>query len=405
MTPLKPTILVLMGGYWPGHESTGPNQSLVGLCKALGGEFSFKIVARDRAFGGSAPLAPSGRWIELGFAQVQYCKVTMSGSEGLAKILRTTRHDVLAMNGFFDREFTIPAVLLRRLGCIPRNPAVLSTRGEMASGALSLKTPRKTAYRAIARYAGLLRDVWLHGTERHEVEDIRARFPWSRGILMAPNVRTLVDVPAMVREQRNVGSRCRLVFVGRIARVKNLAFALDVLRRVVAPIDFDIYGPIDEPDYWMECARIIGELPENIRVTHKGEIANVKLPTEIGSASGMFLPSLGENFGHAIFEALSCGVPVIISNKTPWRGLEKDDAGWSLPLENAEEFIAAIHTLAQMKPEQHARLRIGARTRAERWVAQSDAIEQNRQLFATVLSEPIANSRLPGGRTSRELVE
>jgi glycosyltransferase involved in cell wall biosynthesis len=382
----KPAILVLMGGYWPGHEATGPNQSLRQLCMSLHNEFRFHIVARDRPIGASIPLAPSGCWMDHGFAQVRYCKVTACGASGLLEILRRTPHDILALNGFFDREFTIPAVLFKRLGLIPRKPTVLSTRGEVAKGALTLKGPRKAVYLTVARHARLIRGIWLHGTCQSEAQDIKLRFPWSKGTLIAPNVRGLVGVSAVHRARRGSNDRCRLVFVGRIARVKNLAFALDVLRAVCVPVDFDIYGPISEPDYWSECARIIQQLPQNVRVIHKGAISNADVPAEIWSADLFFLPTLGENFGHAIFEALSCGVPVLTSDQTPWQDLEAKQAGWSLPLANHGAFAAAIELLAAMKPEQREVLRRGARTLAES-SAEVDAVEANRRLFATVLGE------------------
>ena len=42
--------------------------------------------------------------------------------------------------------------------------------------------------------------------------------------------------------------------------------------------------------------------------------------------------SLNENYGHSIVEALSQGCPVLISDKTPWKQLEKFNAGADLPL-------------------------------------------------------------------------
>jgi glycosyltransferase involved in cell wall biosynthesis len=59
------------------------------------------------------------------------------------------------------------------------------------------------------------------------------------------------------------------------------------------------------------------------------------------------LPTFGENFGHAIFEALLAGKPVLISDKTPWLGLEKKKLGHDLPLESAG-FDRALRFYASM---------------------------------------------------------
>jgi glycosyltransferase involved in cell wall biosynthesis len=57
----------------------------------------------------------------------------------------------------------------------------------------------------------------------------------------------------------------------------------------------------------------------------------------------------GENFGHAIAEALQHGKPVIISDRTPWRNLKTANAGWDLPLEEKSftEILRVSHSMNQ----------------------------------------------------------
>lgn len=380
----RPVVLALMGAYWPGSESTGPNLSLKEMCRALAGEFEFKLLARDRPFGAATPAVASGLWIEQGFAAARYCSVSRTGAEGLRGILCETPHDMLWLNGFFDREFTLPALMLRRLGRIPRRPTLLSPRGEMAGGALGLKVGRKSAWLMAARHTGLLADVWLHATGPRERQDIEARFPWSKGIVEAPNVRAMI-APVGTGEPTD-GDVCRLAFVGRIARVKNLDYALSALRGVGAKVSFDIYGPIQDAAYWAECRRLIAALPANISAVHKGEIANADVPDIFAATDMLFLPTKGENFGHAIFEALACGVPVLISDQTPWQDLEGQRAGWSLPLADVAGFSAVIDAFASMTVDQRARLALGARGVAERWHRDSGAVAKSRAMFKAVLA-------------------
>ena len=383
MSRSKPTILVLMGGYWPGHEATGPNQNLRHMLSELAGDYAFKIVARDRPPGASLPLTQSGAWTERDLAQVQYCSISWRGAEGLSDLLRTSNYDVLALNGFFDREFTIPALTLRRLGRIPPKPTVLSVHGEMAAAALRLKAGRKRAYIALSRQSKLLRSVWMHATSAREADDIDAQDLGSKGILNAPNLARLVSSDAS-RTKLSDGT-LRLVFVGRVARMKNLHFAIDVLRQVRTQVTFEIVGPIVDPAYWSELRHSLSSLPKHIKVTHCGEIANDLVPDRIAGADLFFLPTLGENFGHAIFEALSSGVPVLISDRTPWQNLAGQSAGWTLPLCEPRAFVAAIETLAAMTAPKRAALRAGARALAERYVIDRDASGAARRMFETVL--------------------
>ena len=61
----------------------------------------------------------------------------------------------------------------------------------------------------------------------------------------------------------------------------------------------------------------------------------------------MYLPTQGENFGHAILESFMNSRPVIISNKTPWLNLEKENVGWDLSLDE-RNFSTIIDKAADM---------------------------------------------------------
>jgi glycosyltransferase involved in cell wall biosynthesis len=54
-------------------------------------------------------------------------------------------------------------------------------------------------------------------------------------------------------------------------------------------------------------------------------------PQPYAVASLFLLPSHGENFGLSIAEALACGVPAIVTDTTPWSGLNQIGAGWCVP--------------------------------------------------------------------------
>jgi glycosyltransferase involved in cell wall biosynthesis len=54
------------------------------------------------------------------------------------------------------------------------------------------------------------------------------------------------------------------------------------------------------------------------------------------------LPTLGENFGHGIIEALGTGRPVIISDQTPWRGLQAAGVGWDVAIDESDQLLRAL---------------------------------------------------------------
>ena len=382
----RPSILVMMGAFWPNNDASGPNQSLKSLATALGPWFDFRIVARDRPFGAGAPMAGSGEWHERGFARVRYCETGRAGARDLREILSGTPHDILWLNGFFDREFTLPALRLRRMGRIPRMPAIVSPRGEFGPGALGLKSGRKQLYIRALHWLGLLRDVTLHATSDAEAADIRAALPWVGKVAVAPNLRALLPRPDFIE----ANDALRIAFVGRVSPVKQLHYALDVLARVKARVNFDIYGPAQDEAYWRRCESQIATLPTNISVKWHGETPNEAIVAAIALADLFFLPTAGENFGHAIFEALCCGTPLLISDQTPWRDLESARAGWDLPLANPNAFAATIERFAALPPSARGKWRDGARAMAESWFERSDGVTRNRAFLMSLLSEGAA---------------
>jgi glycosyltransferase involved in cell wall biosynthesis len=384
LSATRPVILVLMGAFWPGSDSAGPNQSLKGFCTALAEDFDFRIIARDRPFGAPARTAPTELWTDLGFARISYLQGRRFGAAGLRALLRQTPHDLLMMNGFFDREFTLPTLLMRRAGLVPGRPALLSPRGEFGGGALSLKAPVKRAWLAAVRMGGLLKDVALHATSQDEAVDIAARLPFAPAPVVAPNVRALFERPPTVPVGK--GEPLRLAFLGRITPVKNIDYAIKALAMARSPARLDLYGPASDEAYTRACQILAASLPAHLEVRFMGEIANADAPAVMAGYDLMFMPTLGENFGHAIFEALGAGTPVLISDRTPWRGLEARRAGFDLSLDDPAAFANTIDRVAAQSPAVRALWRDAARAEAERASLHSDAITRSHAMLDAALA-------------------
>jgi len=376
------TVLAAIG--WPGDEATGPVQSLLGLAGALAGEFRFKVLARERSFGQQGDSVKPESWVRHGPLDILWCRMTTFGPSGFSSIMRSNPHDILMLNGFFDPEFTIPALILRRLGLVPRRPTILAPRGEFSAGALDLKRARKQAYLLAARGLGLVDDVWLHATSEQEADEIRSGCAWARNIVVAPNIRTLGPLPQAA--PRTEDSRLRIVFLSRIDRKKNLDYAIRVLSKIRTPVTFDIFGPVNDTAYWTECEELMRRLPAHVEARHRGSIRNANVPSTLAGYDLFLLPTRGENFGHAIFDALEVGLPVLISDQTPWRDLERIGAGWSLPLADPDRFASTIDRLGALEPSERDALRRAARSLAEVSLQESDAVARTRAMLIAALS-------------------
>lgn len=374
----KPVVVILIGAFWPGNDSSGPNLSIRAQCEALGDQFDFRIIARDRRFGEETALAAAGEWRDLGYARIAYLPVGRLGAQGLISQILSQQPALIVLNGFFDREFTNPVLLARRFGRLHGVPCLLSPRGEFSAGALALKAGQKSAFRTVARLIGLHKQLAIHATSEEELRDLARALP-DNDVTLVTNFRPLFPAPRHF--ERAADCPLRLMFLGRIARVKGLDIALRALARLQSPAHLCIYGPIGEADYWQQCEQQIASLPPHVRATWHGEIANDDAPAALAGNDLFIMPSLSENFGHAIFESLASGTPVIIGDKTPWRGLADVHAGWDLPVGDDAAIAERIDAFAAMDSAEQQLWRQGARAKAQTWSQTNDSARQMAELF------------------------
>jgi glycosyltransferase involved in cell wall biosynthesis len=62
----------------------------------------------------------------------------------------------------------------------------------------------------------------------------------------------------------------------------------------------------------------------------------------------MLMPSLTENFSYTVLESLQAGIPVLISDQTPWRDLQQQGVGWDLSLEDPDRWLQALEDLLSL---------------------------------------------------------
>jgi glycosyltransferase involved in cell wall biosynthesis len=384
------TVLAIVRHYLPLFQSGGPARTLANLVERLGDELQFSIITSDRSVAGGDGRSDevlADRWNRVDKANVYYASRPNRSVRGLARLIRETPHDILYINSFFDSVFTVKALLARRLGLLPHVPAVLAPRGEFSPAALDLDRWRKVPYLAVALRAGLYRDlVWQASSER-EAADIRRTIGGvAESVIVAPNLpRLSSDEPETVAG-RPPGAALRVVFLSRIVPMKNLAYALRVLRLVRARVDLSIYGPVRDEGYWRECRRLLDCLPDNVKAEYRGEVPSVDVPRVLRSHDLFFLPTRGENYGHAIAEALSVGTPVLIADTTYWRGLEEAGVGWDLPLADQGRFARCVDYCAGLGSEEYAAWRERIRRHASDRMQDEGAVDANRRLFETAIA-------------------
>lgn len=383
---MRPVVLTFVARYLPGYKSGGPVRTIANMVDRLGDEVDFRIVTADRdSFDRTVyPNVVVNEWNVVGKAHVFYTSPTARSMSCLARLIRATPHDVMYLNSFFRPRFTVKPLLLRRFGLIRRRPVIIAPRGEFSEGALSLKKWKKRCYLMLAKTMGHYGDLLWQASSQYEAADIRNTMGKSaQRIVIAPDVPA-VPQPANCAsrsEDRTVSNPLRVCFLSRIDAKKNLDYALRVLSQVRVPVQFSIYGAICDEEYWLACQDLFQTFPSHVAVDYRGVIDHAQVVDVLAEHHLFFLPTRGENFGHVIYEALTAGVPVLISDQTPWRDLQSLGVGWNLPLSDMESFRKVIEGQAVLGVEERAAQRQRARDYAVSIADDEEVLAANLALF------------------------
>ena len=376
----KKKILIFIDWYLPGYRAGGPIRSCANMVSHLSGEFDFFIVTRDTDYmqADSYENIIKEEWnlLEDG-SKVFYIPEKKISRQIFKTIIQQIKPDVIYLNGIFSYWFTITPLKIIDKKAIK---AIISVRGMLATGALAIKSLKKKIFLSYAKIRGLYDNVIFQVSSIEEKEQTKKIFPFST-IIVAPNLSCKQEPVSSSRIVKNAGE-LHLLNIARIATEKNLIFASEILKNVKGNVTFDFFGPIYDHNYWKKCLDSIQELPANIKVTYKGIAEQKNVFSLLRQYHFLFLPSNGENFGHIILESFSSGLPVIISDKTPWRGLASKNCGWDISLDNPKQFVEAIEKCIVMGNDEYHSMSKNAHKIAEEYINDEQKVNATRQLFS-----------------------
>lgn len=370
-----------MDWYLPGYKAGGPIRSVSNFIAHLKEEFEFSIVTRDADYCTLTPYQKikSDEWNFIGDGtRVFYFSKAKLNYNNLKKILSKEKYDTLYLNSFFSFYFTIlPLIILWGKKKSPK--IILAPRGMLASTALQIKPLKKYFYLLLFNFLGLSKKIIFHASSEEEKNEIEKRIRKVK-IEIAPNL-TLKNTLHKFSSIKKTNGLVKLINIARIAPEKNLIYALEILKQVKGNVEFDFFGTIYNQKYWNECRKVLQELPKNIKANFRGEIEYEKIISAFQNYHFMLMPTLGENFGHIIFESLNSGIPVIISNKTPWKNLEEKKIGWDIQLNEKEKFISTIEKCSIMNQEEYNLWSENSFGYAKLFSENAEAFKANKKLF------------------------
>lgn len=346
-------ILIFSKYYLPAYKAGGPIRSISNLVSWCGDDYRFKIITGDRdSFENKAyEDIKINHWNTVGKAQVFYLGKENITPFYLLNLLKNTKCDFIYFNSFFRFQFSImPLILLNFFVDFDLSRVLLGPRGEFSEGAIQLKSFKKGTFVKVIQSLGIYDKINWQATDKIEKEAIKKNIGVDEDkIYLIPNLPQKSNFNGVNSPVKKVNS-LRIVYLSRVTPKKNLEFALKIIHRIPSYIDinFDIYGLRDDKGYWKTCKSIIAQMNDNVNVNYKGVIPHQEVLNTLAFYNLFFLPTSGENYGHAIYESLLAGTPVLISDQTPWQNLESKGMGWDVSLGNEDKFIEVIRKMGEI---------------------------------------------------------
>ena len=375
-------ILVLVDWFVPGYKAGGPIRSCVNFARNMQGDYEIFVFTTDRDLGSPTPYEKiqADEWTSCDDGiSIFYCSPTNLSWRTIHRQIGAVSPDYIYLNSMFSAKFTIVPLLIDRVS-LTKHRIVLSPRGMLRSSAVQFKSAKKKIFLNGFRWLGLHKKVTFLAADDTEARDVQRYFGLHARVTLIPNFPAVLQA-ASVPIGKDKGDLA-MIFIGRIHPIKNLDYLLKVLMEVRATIRLTIVGNEEDIAFWQDCRELIKNLPANITVIYAGEIPNDRLPALTAQHHIFVLPTKGENFGHAIFEALALGKPVLISDQTPWRGLQAAGAGWDLSLDRPEGFRQAIEEAAAFGPEEYQARCLTTWNYIKNYIAQLDLKEEYIKLFS-----------------------
>ncbi len=340
-------ILILTGRYLPGFKDGGPVKSIKNLVDVFGDAYEINIVCLDRDHGDDKPYdgVNVGAYNRVGKANVYYAsqkEYTLGLIKGLAADV-----DIVYSCGPYN-SYAIYAMILKLFGQM-KCPLFVAPMGSFSPNAYAIKGRKKQLFVKVMKTLKLFDKVVWSVTSQREEEELKA--------VLGNGVKTVIaaDLPAQreLVHTRVKDNSLKVIFLSRISRKKNLLAAARIMQKVSKDYSFEfhIYGNMEDEEYYNECLTVLNALPDHVSWKYMGAVLTDDTDRIWPEYDVFLFPTLGENYGHVIEEAMSAGVIPVISDQTPWMDIYANHAGYTFALHDEESFVKTLNDLAAQSGE------------------------------------------------------
>jgi glycosyltransferase involved in cell wall biosynthesis len=213
---------------------------------------------------------------------------------------------------------------------------ILSPRGTMSKDALDTNKNKKSIFNLISNQNNMLSSCdAFHATSIKEKDEIR-ELGFKQPIAIIPNG---IKIPSFTKK---IYSNNKFLYLGRIHPIKGLELLINTWKKIDDnKTILDICGYYEDKKYYNSLKNLVKKLGIS-NIIFSDTVIGESKKNKFLENDIFILPSKTENFGLVVAEALSYGLPVIVSENTPWKAVKDRKCGWTINL-NERNIISIIN--------------------------------------------------------------
>lgn len=337
-------LLIMASLFYPQKNGGGPPVSIMNVVQAIHDQFDIMVISKNHEVGSQEKLPGIEQgWKQYSFGRVFYFNHGQHTVKNVYRLICEVKPDVIYQNSFLSYDDVLPVLWYKKTH--PDVGVLVAPRGEVCEKRFAVGKMKKTLYTQALRLTGLLKDVMFQATGMDEFHDIQRYVGVPGKSIYNINNFSYANEANMTVAQKKSGE-LNLCFIARIQNTKNLLYGIERLKNVHGCVRYDIYGPIENQEYYDRCFAV--SLPANVTIQYCGLVDHEDVGKVISRYHAFYMPTIGENYGHSIVEAMLYGRPVVISNMTPWNNINEMGGGYAIALDQPEAFEQRLNELCQM---------------------------------------------------------
>lgn len=207
--------------------------------------------------------------------------------------------------------------------------------------------------------------------ERDSIRTLGSKVP----VAIIPNGIELDAFPKEV--VHNHGEKRVLLFLSRVNPIKGIEYLIDAWGQLDTNLtnqwELHIAGNSDPKDYIDTLKAKVDSLGLSESIKFIGPVTGEAKMRKYQDSNLFILPTLNENFGNVVAEAMMCECPVITTKNAPWSCLSEDECGWWVDL-SVEDLKSTLQEAMNLSDDE--RHKLGKKSReciVNRFSAQSVA--------------------------------